>query len=179
MSKKKNIIFICTDQHRVDTFSFYKQDTICQTPVLDRLAQESVIFDNAYTSCPVCTPARGSMQTGLYPSKTGMETNSYQTGCRTHELCDVPFLLNRRLESVGYNCGYTGKWHLALVRTRPLPKRAEPCWEFWIRAFWMWPPTSEEAPFPQSWATSVTISPDTAAAAGNSLNIWTTSRKTT
>lgn len=118
MSKKKNIIFICTDQHRVDTFSFYKQDTICQTPVLDRLAQESVIFDNAYTSCPVCTPARGSMQTGLYPSKTGMETNSYQTGCRTHELCDVPFLLNRRLESVGYNCGYTGKWHLGVGKDK-------------------------------------------------------------
>ncbi len=115
---KKNIIFICTDQHRVDTLSFYKPDTICKTPNLDRLAAESVIFDNAYTSCPVCTPARGSMQTGLYPSKTGMETNSFQTGCRTHEICDVPFLLNHRLDSVGYNCGYTGKWHLGVGKDK-------------------------------------------------------------
>lgn len=116
--KKKNIIFICTDQHRKDTLSTYRSDTICQTPVLDQLAKESVVFDNTYTSCPVCTPARGSMQTGLYPSKTGMETNSFQTGCRTHELSDVPFLLNRRLESVGYRCGYTGKWHLGVGKDK-------------------------------------------------------------
>lgn len=110
--KKKNIIFICTDQHRTDSLSVYKNDTICKTPVLDELAKESIVFDNAYTSCPVCTPARGSMQTGLYPSKTGMETNSFQPGCRTHEISDMPYLLNRRLESMGYRCGYTGKWHL-------------------------------------------------------------------
>lgn len=115
---KKNIIFICTDQHRTDTLSFYKKDTLCKTPNLDQLAAESVVFDNAYTSCPVCTPARGSMQTGLYPSKTGMETNSFQTGCRTHELCDVPYLLNRRLESVGYNSGFTGKWHLGIGKDK-------------------------------------------------------------
>lgn len=112
--KKKNIIFICTDQHRTDTLSFYKKDTICRTPFLDSMAAESVIFDNAYTSCPVCTPARSSMQTGLYPSKSGMETNSYQSGCRTHELCDAPYLLSRRLGRAGYNCGYTGKWHLGV-----------------------------------------------------------------
>ena len=115
---KKNIIFICTDQHRTDTLSFYRNDTLCKTPNLDQLAAESVIFDNAYTSCPVCTPARGSMHTGLYPSKTGMETNSFQTGCRTHELCEVPFLLNRRLQTVGYNSGYTGKWHLGIGKDK-------------------------------------------------------------
>ncbi len=113
-NQKKNIIFICTDQHRVDTLSVYKKDTICKTPVLDQLAKESVVFDNAYTTCPVCTPARGSMQTGVYPSKSGMESNSFQTGCRTHELCEVPFLLNKRLAEVGYHCGYTGKWHLGV-----------------------------------------------------------------
>lgn len=116
--KKKNIVFICTDQHRTDTLSCYKPDTLCRTPNLDRLAAESVVFDNAYTSCPVCTPARSSMQTGLYPSKNGMETNSFQTGCRTHEICDVPWLLNHRLNSVGYNCGYTGKWHLGIGKDK-------------------------------------------------------------
>ena len=115
---KKNIIFICTDQHRVDTLSAYKKDTLCKTPFLDSLASESVVFNNAYTSCPVCTPARSSMQTGLYPSKTGMETNSFQTGCRTHELCDVPFLLNKRLEKTGYISGFTGKWHLGVGKDK-------------------------------------------------------------
>lgn len=116
--EQKNILLICTDQHRKDTLSAYCADTLCQTPVLDELARQSVVFDNAYTTCPVCTPARSSLQTGLYPSKTGMETNSYQTGCCTHELSDMPYLLSRRLQSAGYQCGYTGKWHLGVGRDK-------------------------------------------------------------
>ncbi|WMJ23869.1 sulfatase-like hydrolase/transferase [Paludicola sp. MB14-C6] len=116
--KRKNIIFICTDQHRVDTLSSYKKDTICKTPTFDELASQSVVFDNAYTTCPVCTPARSSMQTGLYPSKTGLETNSYQTGARTHEIQDTPFLLSRRLNSIGYQAGFTGKWHLGVGKDK-------------------------------------------------------------
>lgn len=115
---RPNIIFICTDQHRKDTLAAYQPATLCRTPTLDRLAAESVVFDNAYTTCPVCTPARSSMQTGLYPSKTGMETNSYQSGCSTHELEDMPFLLSRRLQAAGYRCGYTGKWHLGVGRDK-------------------------------------------------------------
>ncbi len=112
--KKKNIIFICTDQHRMDSLQAYNNKSICKTPNFDSLANQSIVFDNAYTSCPVCTPARSSMQTGLYPSKTGMETNTYQTGARTHELQDTPFLLSRRLNSIGYQAGFTGKWHLGV-----------------------------------------------------------------
>ena len=116
--KKKNIIFICTDQQRKDTLSVYAPETVCKTPTLDRLAAESIVFDNCYASCPVCTPARSSMQTGLYPSKTGMEVNSYQTGCSTHELSDMPYLLSRRLQRVGYVCGHTGKWHLGIGKDK-------------------------------------------------------------
>ena len=115
---KKNIIFICTDQHRTDTLSCYTPDTLCAAPHLEQLARESVVFDNAYTSCPVCTPARSSMQTGLYPSRTGLEANCFNAGTRTHELCDAPYLLSRRLERMGYACGYTGKWHLGIGKDK-------------------------------------------------------------
>lgn len=114
MKAKKNILFICTDQQRTDTLKAYNADTLCRTPVLDRLAGESVVFDNAYASCPVCTPARSSMQCGLYPSKTGMETNTFQPGARVHEIQDGPSLLSRRLNAAGYQAGYTGKWHLCM-----------------------------------------------------------------
>ena len=96
MAKKKNILLIFTDQHRADTLSCYNQDTLCQTPYIDALTRESVVFNNAYTTCPVCSPARSSLMSGSYPSKTGMETNLYQSGCRTHELQDTPYLLSRR-----------------------------------------------------------------------------------
>ncbi|MEG2090917.1 sulfatase-like hydrolase/transferase [Niameybacter sp.] len=112
--KKKNILLIFTDQHRVDTLSCYNPNAICKTPNIDALTRESVVFNNAYTTCPVCSPARSSLHAGVYPAKTGMETNLYQTGCRTHELQDTPNLLSRRLQTVGYELGYTGKWHLGV-----------------------------------------------------------------
>ncbi|MEF3311965.1 sulfatase-like hydrolase/transferase [Paenibacillus sp. GYB004] len=110
-SRRPNILFIQTDQQRVDTLKSYG-GRVCQTPHLNRLAEESVVFDNAYTSCPVCTPARASMQTGLYPFKHGMQTNSYGMGSMVQELPDTPRLLSRQLEKQDYSLGYTGKWHL-------------------------------------------------------------------
>ncbi len=111
---KRNIIFICTDQHRVDSLWAYSKETLCKTPNLDTLSKESVVFSTAYTSCPVCTPARSSMQCGLYPSISGFETNSFQSGCRVHELPDSEILLPRRLEKLGYTPYFTGKWHLGV-----------------------------------------------------------------
>lgn len=102
---------ILTDQQTYSTLGTYKK-TQCQTPYLDQFANESIVFDQAYTVCPICTPARASIQTGVYPSKHGMMTNIYTKGCTIHELKDDETLLSRRLISQGYSVGYTGKWHL-------------------------------------------------------------------
>lgn len=109
--KQPNILFILTDQQRKDTLNAYG-DLKSQTPNLDQLAKESAVFDNAYCTCPICTPARGSLQTGLYPMHHGMLTNSYNYGTMVQELADEPELLSRRLLEAGYQAAYTGKWHL-------------------------------------------------------------------
>lgn len=114
----KNILLIFTDQHRADSLKCYNPNTICKTPNIDKLAEESIVFNNAYTTCPVCSPARSSLHSGVYPSKTGIETNLYQEGCRTHELQDNPNLLSRRLQTVNYQLGYTGKWHLGVGKNK-------------------------------------------------------------
>lgn len=114
---KKNILVILTDQHTYTTLSTYGS-TKCQTPNLDELAKDSVIFDKAYTVCPICTPARASIQTGVYPSKHGMVTNVYTKGCMVHELPNSDALLSRRLIKQGYSIGYTGKWHLGANRDK-------------------------------------------------------------
>jgi arylsulfatase A-like enzyme len=111
-SDRPNILVIFTDQHRTDTLSCYDPDSICQTPHLDAIAEQSTVFHEAYTVCAVCSPARASLQTGLYPHKHGVETNIYNAGCRVHELPDTDYLLSRRLEQAGYSAGYTGKWHI-------------------------------------------------------------------
>lgn len=109
---KPNILVIFTDQHRTDTLGCYDPEGICQTPHLDGIAEQSTVFQEAYTVCAVCSPARASLQTGLYPHKHGVEANIYGHGCRVHELPDSEYLMSRRLLEAGYSVGYTGKWHI-------------------------------------------------------------------
>ena len=108
---RPNILLIFTDQHKLSAVGAYGE-TPCQTPNLDRLAETGVRFETAYTVFPVCSPARGTIMTGLYPHSHGICSNVHNLGCSVHELADRPELLSRRLQSTGYRCGYSGKWHL-------------------------------------------------------------------
>ncbi|MDC7232842.1 MAG: sulfatase-like hydrolase/transferase, partial [Spirochaetales bacterium] len=56
-SNKPNILYIMCDQFRFDCISALGNDKI-RTPNLDRLVKRGVSFSNAYSSCPVCIPAR-------------------------------------------------------------------------------------------------------------------------
>lgn len=116
--KKLNILLIVTDQQSADTLRACGGKLPVCMPEVEALGAEALCFRQAYTNAPVCTPARSCIQTGLYPSVTGMCTNIYQQGCVTHELADRPFLLSRRLSSQGYVCGYTGKWHLGMGKDK-------------------------------------------------------------
>ena len=63
MTDRPNIIFILTDQHRLSGVGAYGE-TPCRTPNIDRLAAEGILFENAYTVYPVCSPARGYAANG-------------------------------------------------------------------------------------------------------------------
>ncbi|HBE04715.1 MAG: hypothetical protein A2096_17740 [Spirochaetes bacterium GWF1_41_5] len=106
-----NVLMIVTDEQRIDELGAYGS-TLCRTPNLDRLAGESILFRNAYTSCPLCSPARATLLTGQYPHAHGVTSNTEDLGCCVQELNDTPELLPRQLTQHGYNCGYNGKWHL-------------------------------------------------------------------
>ncbi|MEM8494337.1 MAG: sulfatase-like hydrolase/transferase [Planctomycetota bacterium] len=106
-----NVLFILTDQQLKRCLGF-TGDADARTPNLDALAAEGTVFRNVYTTCPACTPARASLQTGLYPFAHGMQTNLFMKGCMLHELPDSPDLLPRRLQAAGVTPILTGKWHL-------------------------------------------------------------------
>ena len=74
MAKKPNFVVIMTDQQRADV-SGREGFPLDTTPFLDRLATQGTWFDRAYTTMPVCLPARVSMLTGRYPSATHARTN--------------------------------------------------------------------------------------------------------
>ena len=104
MSHLPNIVIIMTDQQRADLAARegFALDT---TPFLDSLARQGADFARAYTSMPVCAPARVSLFTGRYPSATAVRTN--------HNLADVRYdtdLLDV-LKSLGYATALCGKNH--------------------------------------------------------------------
>jgi arylsulfatase A-like enzyme len=99
-----NLLFIFTDEQRADTLGAYGNGKI-QTPNLDRLAADSVLFERAYITQPVCTPSRSSILTGLYPHTNGCTANNIPLGV------DTP-CLPEMLPDGKYATGYHGKWHL-------------------------------------------------------------------
>lgn len=77
---KPNILWIVTDDHRADALASYNKATtgksesalgFVSSPNIDKLANEGVMFVNAYTNSPACGPSRGSMASGRYPFRTG------------------------------------------------------------------------------------------------------------
>jgi len=102
---KPNIIFYFTDQQRWDTIGTYGQK-LDVTPVLDALAGEGTVFEEAYSPQPVCGPCRALFQTGRYPS----EINCYRNNLALPQ--DIKTLADYFYEA-GYECAYVGKWHLA------------------------------------------------------------------
>ncbi|NLE99359.1 MAG: sulfatase-like hydrolase/transferase [Anaerolineales bacterium] len=69
-----NVLYIMTDQQRWDTIAALGNPCI-YTPNLDRLVRRGVSFANAYSTCPVCVPARYTVRTGCEPPTTRIFSN--------------------------------------------------------------------------------------------------------
>ncbi len=108
LEKQSNILWIGVDQMRADTLL----NPFVQTPNLDRLRAQSVLFHNAYSPSSLCTPSRGSMFTGLFAFNHGMGTNCDMYHALARELPHPEQLLHTRLQEMGYRTGFTGKWHV-------------------------------------------------------------------
>ncbi len=69
-----NILLITLDTTRADRLGCYGY-SLAKTPVLDRLAQQGVLFERAYAPVPLTLPSHASMLTGLYPPEHGLRNN--------------------------------------------------------------------------------------------------------
>lgn len=103
MPKQPNILLFISDQQRTDTMKCYGNDWV-QSPHQDALAERSFVFDNTYVTQPVCTPARGSLMTGLYPHSHGCVVNREQL---RDEIPSIAEMLPN-----AYRKAMFGKWHL-------------------------------------------------------------------
>ena len=74
-----NIVLILFEWARRDALGVYSDKNV-STPNIDRLAQRGVRFDNAYTPSTLCSPARASIISGLYPHAHGVRKTMYPAG---------------------------------------------------------------------------------------------------
>jgi len=99
-----NLLFILTDEQRFDTSAPYGNENII-TPNLNNLGKAGIVFKNAYVTQPVCSPARSTILTGLYPHTTGVTSNNVPLD---EKMKTLPELIG----DSSYTSAFIGKWHL-------------------------------------------------------------------
>lgn len=103
MPDQPNILVLFSDQHRHDALGAAGNDTV-ETPNLDALAQDGVLFTDAHTTSPVCAPARNSFISGKYPH------NHHRWGFGKPLPADDETVF-QHLQEAGYYTGHIGKAH--------------------------------------------------------------------
>lgn len=107
---RPNILLITTDEHNARALG-YAGDPVIQTPNIDALAREGMVCHRAYTTQPLCTPARASVWTGQHVTTHGVRGNLY-TGLKAGVRAgSVTF--SKLLQRHGYETALIGKRHLA------------------------------------------------------------------
>ncbi|WP_041522717.1 sulfatase [Gilvimarinus agarilyticus] len=114
---KPNILFILSDDAGYADFG-YQGSNVMQTPNIDQLAQQGMVFNQAYVSAATCGPSRAGILTGRYQQKFGFEENNVPgymaEGGLTGDEMGLPLsekTLGNYLQEQNYTTGIIGKWH--------------------------------------------------------------------
>ncbi|HAV64140.1 MAG TPA: sulfatase [Verrucomicrobiales bacterium] len=117
---RPNIIVLLTDDQRWDTLGAMG-NPIIQTPHLDRLAREGVMFRNAYVTTAICSISRASILSGQFAARHGIL--DFATPFTPEALAETyPVLLKR----AGYRTGFLGKYGVG--GRGPLPEEHFDYW---------------------------------------------------
>jgi len=136
-----NIVFFLVDDLGWSDVGCYGS-TFHETPHIDRLAKEGMRFDNAYSTCHVCSPSRASILTGKYPARTdltewlgGRPERAYEKLHSAKKLMSLPaeeITLAETLKKHGYSTANYGKAHL---RVNPKTYGFDEAITGWVRSY--------------------------------------------
>jgi arylsulfatase A-like enzyme len=105
--QRPNILLIFTDDHTIQAISAYGEERkLVETPNIDRLAREGMLFERCLVPNPICGPSRASVLTGKYSHKHGFYTNE------TKPFDGTQATFPKALRHAGYQTAVIGKWHL-------------------------------------------------------------------
>lgn len=110
-SERPNIVIIYLDDLGYGDVSAYGATEI-QTPNIDRLANEGVMFSDGHASSATCTPSRYALLTGVYPWRN--KDAKILPGTAPLIIDTAQVTIPKMLKEQGYYTGIVGKWHLGL-----------------------------------------------------------------
>lgn len=106
---RPNVVVIMFDQLRYDAFS-HRNNEVIQTPHIDRLAAEGIVFNQATCTSPVCGPSRAAMLSGCYAYDGKYITRNRELDQPTPFVFPIK-TVDELLDENGYHVEYRGKWH--------------------------------------------------------------------
>ncbi|NJN28865.1 MAG: sulfatase [Cyclobacteriaceae bacterium] len=132
---KPNFIFILADDFGNHDLSVTGSNYY-ETPNIDRIAIEGMMFTNGYAACQVCSPSRASIMLGTFPARHGITDwigaktgEDWRKAGRANQLLPPEYVhklpaeattLPEALREVGYKTFFAGKWHLGDSTSWPL-----------------------------------------------------------
>ena len=134
-TRQPNIVLIMADDLGWKDLNCYGNEKL-DTPNIDKLAKQGLLFTDAYSAAPVCTPTRAALMTGESPARLNITNHAggHPTNFRlpgtdlitpvwTRHLPLERVTLAEQLKAAGYATGFVGKWHLS---NRHKEKNAKP-----------------------------------------------------
>ena len=125
--QKPNILFILADDYGYHDLSV-TGSKFYETPNIDQIANEGMIFTDGYAACQVCSPSRASIMSGKFPARHGITDwigartgESWRSAGRYNQLLPPEYVhalpqeyttLPEALKEVGYTTFFAGKWHI-------------------------------------------------------------------
>lgn len=132
-AKRPNILIFLTDDHGQWLQQSYGNSEV-KTPNMARIADSGVRMANAFTTCPVCSPARASFFTGRMPSQHGIHDWIEESKqAYAYPWLKDEVLLSELLQHANYHTALVGKWHCGEERE---PHRGFDEWfSFWVNQY--------------------------------------------